>query len=84
MKVDNDEVDEIEPIKLNCNYELNENPSYLVVKWFMNDNSIYQWIRGQKPSVFVSLLLLYLNRKSKLYIFISVFKTITYIQFVQI
>lgn len=42
-----------EPIKLDCLYELNEDPTYLVVKWFIDDKGIYQWIRGQQPSVFV-------------------------------
>lgn len=50
-----DDADKIERIKLDCNYELLGEPSYLVVKWFMNENSIYQWIRGQSPSVLVSI-----------------------------
>lgn len=56
VKID---TEEDEPIKLDCEYELINNPSYLVVKWFMNDNNIYQWIRGQQPSVLVSV---YKNR----------------------
>ncbi|XP_065367871.1 uncharacterized protein LOC135960495 [Calliphora vicina] len=52
VKIEND--DDGEPIKLNCNYELDEDPSYLVVKWFLNNNTIYQWIRGQPPSVLPS------------------------------
>ncbi|KAL9917141.1 uncharacterized protein ACN2A1_003017 [Glossina fuscipes fuscipes] len=46
---DDDESDDV--INLDCEYELEDNPTYLVVKWFMNNNAIYQWIRGQKPSV---------------------------------
>lgn len=52
---DDDDDDDGEPIRLDCLYELEEEPSSLVVKWFKDDNTIYQWIRGQQPSVFVSL-----------------------------
>lgn len=54
---DNDVVgDDDDVIRLDCDYEVEAGspPSYLVVKWFKNDKGIYQWIRGQQPSVFVS------------------------------
>ncbi|KNC33769.1 hypothetical protein FF38_10060 [Lucilia cuprina] len=50
VKIEGDDDDDMEPIKLDCNYELEEDPSYLVVKWFKDNNNIYQWIRGKPPS----------------------------------
>lgn len=51
-----DDDDDDDVIRLDCDYEVESDspPSYLVVKWFMDNKGIYQWIRGQQPSVFVS------------------------------
>ncbi|XP_061391812.1 uncharacterized protein LOC133327272 [Musca vetustissima] len=38
-------------IDLDCDYELSSSVPYLLVKWFMNNKLIYQWIRGKQPSV---------------------------------
>lgn len=73
VKIEKDSDDEMEPIKLDCKYELTEDPSYLVVKWFMNDNSIYQWIRGQKPSILVSVSLIIMACSRKIKISFSLF-----------
>lgn len=34
---------------LDCNYSLRPDDSELVVKWYLNDAVIYQWIPPQKP-----------------------------------
>lgn len=54
--MDDEQHVEDDVVRLDCNYEVEKDspPSYLVVKWFKDDKGIYQWIRGQQPSVFVS------------------------------
>lgn len=49
-----DDDDSNDNLRLDCDYEINDDISYLVVKWFMNNKSIYQWIRGKPPTVLVS------------------------------
>ncbi|XP_064543097.1 uncharacterized protein LOC135431751 [Drosophila montana] len=42
--------DGMEPTVLDCDYNLNDTDSFLTVKWFRNDKTIYQWIRGSHPA----------------------------------
>ncbi|XP_030387178.1 uncharacterized protein LOC115633830 [Scaptodrosophila lebanonensis] len=44
------ENDEMEPTVLDCDYDIQDTESFLTVKWFRNDKTIYQWIRGSHPS----------------------------------
>lgn len=44
------EDDNMEPTVLDCDYNLNDTDAFLTVKWFRNDNAIYQWIRGSQPA----------------------------------
>ncbi|XP_043641659.1 uncharacterized protein LOC122612249 [Drosophila teissieri] len=41
--------EEMEPTILDCDYEVEENPKFLTVKWYRDDKSIYQWIFGTPP-----------------------------------
>ncbi|KAH8261652.1 hypothetical protein KR044_012984, partial [Drosophila immigrans] len=56
VRVDDDtkflvlEDENMEPTVLDCDYDLNDTKVFLTVKWFRNDNTIYQWIRGSKPT----------------------------------
>ncbi|XP_075168053.1 uncharacterized protein LOC142240246 [Haematobia irritans] len=43
--------DSNDTINLDCDYELSDNEPNLLVKWFMNNKLIYQWIRGHEPSI---------------------------------
>ncbi|XP_013101832.2 uncharacterized protein LOC106083416 [Stomoxys calcitrans] len=43
--------DSNDTINLDCDYELSDNEPNLLVKWFMNNKLIYQWIRGHEPAV---------------------------------
>ncbi|XP_073813773.1 uncharacterized protein [Musca autumnalis] len=42
-------------IDLDCDYELSNSVPYLLVKWFMNNKLIYQWIRGKQPAILAPL-----------------------------
>ncbi|KAH8272912.1 hypothetical protein KR018_009745, partial [Drosophila ironensis] len=44
------ENEDMEPTVLDCEYEIKEEPSFLTLKWFRDDKTIYQWIRGQPPA----------------------------------
>ncbi|KAJ8970732.1 hypothetical protein NQ317_017390 [Molorchus minor] len=37
------------PVILDCNYSVRPDDTDLVVKWFLNDDVVYQWIPPQKP-----------------------------------
>ncbi|KAJ8965828.1 hypothetical protein NQ314_003875 [Rhamnusium bicolor] len=37
------------PVILDCNYSVRPDDTDLVVKWFLNDDTVYQWIPPQKP-----------------------------------
>lgn len=40
-----------EPIVLDCNYELGSSSTAgLVIKWYVNQDVLYQWIHGKPPS----------------------------------
>ncbi|XP_015608203.1 uncharacterized protein LOC107274006 [Cephus cinctus] len=40
-----------QPIVLDCNYVINSSMNTeLVIKWYVNQDVIYQWIRGNKPT----------------------------------
>ncbi|KAJ8925392.1 hypothetical protein NQ315_009224 [Exocentrus adspersus] len=41
--------DSNDPIILDCNYSIRPDDTDLVVKWFLNDVVVYQWIPPQKP-----------------------------------
>jgi len=45
----------MEPTVLDCDYNLKDTDAFLTVKWFRNDNAIYQWIRGSQPAPIVSI-----------------------------
>ncbi|XP_062134537.1 uncharacterized protein LOC133844521 [Drosophila sulfurigaster albostrigata] len=44
------EDDNMDRTVLDCNYDLNDTDVFLTVKWFRNDRTIYQWIRGSQPA----------------------------------
>lgn len=44
----------MEPTILECDYNVNDSASFLTVKWFRNEKTIYQWIRGSHPAPIVS------------------------------
>ncbi|XP_023171840.1 uncharacterized protein LOC111600110 [Drosophila hydei] len=44
------ENDDMEPTILECDYNVNDSASFLTVKWFRNEKTIYQWIRGSHPA----------------------------------
>ncbi|XP_023310601.1 uncharacterized protein LOC108908849, partial [Anoplophora glabripennis] len=37
------------PVILDCNYSVRPDDTDLVVKWYLNDDVVYQWIPPQKP-----------------------------------
>ncbi|XP_017125419.1 uncharacterized protein LOC108144805 [Drosophila elegans] len=41
--------EEMDPTILDCDYEIEENPSFLTLKWYRDEKSIYQWILGNLP-----------------------------------
>lgn len=47
ISIENEEVD---PIKLDCIYVVDEDPTEFIVKWWKNDQLIYQWIHGNEPT----------------------------------
>nr|XP_016930557.1 uncharacterized protein LOC108010225 [Drosophila suzukii] len=42
--------DEMEPTILDCDYEVEGNSTFVIVKWYRNNDSLYQWIFGSPPS----------------------------------
>lgn len=38
---------------LDCDYNINDTTSFLTVKWFKNNKTVYQWIRGSLPTAIV-------------------------------
>ncbi|EDW01897.1 GH21689 [Drosophila grimshawi] len=48
--LDDDDDDDMDPTVLECDYEIKDTDSFLTVKWFRNDKTIYQWIRGSHPA----------------------------------
>ncbi len=42
-----------EPLILDCEYDLPVGEKELVLKWYLNDQLIYQWISTEPPRVFV-------------------------------
>jgi len=46
--------DEMEPTILDCDYEVEGNSTFVIVKWYRNNDSLYQWIFGSPPSAIVS------------------------------
>lgn len=46
--------EEMEPTILDCDYEVEESPKFITVKWYRDDKSIYQWIFGTPPYAIVS------------------------------
>ncbi|KAH8390388.1 hypothetical protein KR200_006542, partial [Drosophila serrata] len=42
--------EEMEPTILDCDYEIEDKPTFLTVKWFRDDKTIYQWILGKAPA----------------------------------
>lgn len=44
-----------EPIVLDCDYNALTYESSLLVKWFKNNNLIYQWIKGREPTLYPSM-----------------------------
>ncbi|XP_037954930.1 uncharacterized protein LOC119684869 [Teleopsis dalmanni] len=51
VHINNEDDDDLRVI-LDCHYEIEDNKSFLVVKWLKDGEIAYQWIRGQPPSVF--------------------------------
>uniref|UniRef100_U5ENV7 Putative conserved plasma membrane protein n=1 Tax=Corethrella appendiculata TaxID=1370023 RepID=U5ENV7_9DIPT len=49
-----DTSDELEPLVLDCEYEIDDSGSGFVLKWLLNDFPIYQWIPSKKPHVMQS------------------------------
>ena len=44
------------PLILDCEYELDENEEKgFVLKWFLGEQAVYQWIPSKKPFPFVSI-----------------------------
>lgn len=37
---------------LDCDYDVHENEDGLVIKWFLNNNFVYQWIPPREPRAF--------------------------------
>lgn len=35
---------------LDCDYDVNDNENGLVIKWFLNNNLVYQWIPPRAPT----------------------------------
>ncbi|EDV36250.1 uncharacterized protein Dana_GF12870 [Drosophila ananassae] len=44
------ENEDMKPTILDCEYEIEDDPMFLTLKWFRDDKTIYQWIRGQQPA----------------------------------
>ncbi|KAH8233004.1 uncharacterized protein [Drosophila bipectinata] len=44
------ENDDMKPTILDCEYEITNDPIFLTLKWFRNEKTIYQWIRGKQPA----------------------------------
>ncbi|SPP73164.1 uncharacterized protein LOC117578423 [Drosophila guanche] len=42
--------EDMEPTVLDCAYDIKDTQSFLTVKWFRDDKTIYQWIRGAHPA----------------------------------
>jgi len=42
-------MDKMKPTILECDYDVEDNPPYLVVKWFKDDEVVFQWIQGYHP-----------------------------------
>ncbi|XP_017018602.1 hemolin [Drosophila kikkawai] len=42
--------EEMEPTILDCDYEIKDKPTFLTVKWYRDDKTIYQWILGKAPA----------------------------------
>ncbi|KAH8398589.1 hypothetical protein KR222_008575, partial [Zaprionus bogoriensis] len=42
--------DNMEPTVLDCDYNISDTASFLTVKWFRNNKTVYQWIRGKPPT----------------------------------
>ncbi|XP_017070502.1 uncharacterized protein LOC108107465 [Drosophila eugracilis] len=41
--------EQMDPTILDCDYNVEENPKFIIVKWYRNEKSIYQWIFGSPP-----------------------------------
>lgn len=48
-----------ESAKLDCDFRLEENYQDLVVKWFLNQSLVYQWIPGKKINLFTVIIVYY-------------------------
>ncbi|XP_017045391.1 uncharacterized protein LOC108090958 [Drosophila ficusphila] len=42
--------EEMEPTILECDYEVERDPSFITVKWYRDEKNIYQWIFGKPPN----------------------------------
>ncbi|KAH8348232.1 hypothetical protein KR084_005670, partial [Drosophila pseudotakahashii] len=42
--------EEMEPTILDCDFEVEENPKSIIVKWYRDERSVYQWIFGSPPN----------------------------------
>lgn len=40
------------PVVLDCNYSLRPDDVNLVVKWFLNEERVYQWVPPEPPQAF--------------------------------
>lgn len=49
------ENEDMKPTILDCEYEIEDDPMFLTLKWFRDDKTIYQWIRGQQPAPIVRI-----------------------------
>lgn len=47
----------MEPTILDCDYEIEDKPKFLTVKWSRDDKTIYQWILGKAPAPIVCSLI---------------------------
>lgn len=45
------------PLVLDCEYELQPNETGFVLKWYLNDQLIYQWIPDRSPYALVFMKL---------------------------
>lgn len=57
------ENEDMNPTILDCDYEIEDEPMFLTLKWFRDDKTIYQWIRGQQPAPIVRKFHKNSNRK---------------------
>jgi len=42
-------MDKMKPTILECDYDIKDNPPYLLLKRFKDDEVVFQWIQGYTP-----------------------------------